>query len=83
MQGNGDTPLRIAAYLGHSDAVRLLLEHAGPRARQGVPLVDSTRTVAGRTACEWAKEQGHITLADMLEKDLVDQLGEDKAPRKS
>ena len=72
LQGNGDTPLRIAAYLGHSEAVRLLLEHAGPQAekyrerQKGMPLVDSSRTVAGRTACEWAREQGHTEVADLL-----------------
>ena len=83
LQGNGDTPLRIAAYLGHSEAVRLLLEHAGPQAekdrerQKGMPLVDSSRTVAGRTACEWAREQGHTEVADLLEKDLIAQLGDE------
>ena len=75
-QENGDTPLRIAAFLGHREMVALLLEQAGPRARKGLPPVDSTRTVAGRTCYEWAQQRGHDEVAALLESDLIDQLGD-------
>ena len=54
----------------------MLLEQAGPRARKGLPPVDSTRTVAGRTCFEWAQQRGHDEVAALLERDLIAQLGD-------
>jgi cytohesin len=55
----GMTPLHVAALVGHAVVCRLLVE-----AGATLTPVDQLR----RTAADWAKDQGHTTLAAELER---------------
>ena len=65
-QDNGDTPLRVAAFLGRTEVVAALLGASA----------DSTLKVQGRTAIAWAQERGQSEAEALLEADMTRRLGE-------
>ncbi|MCI4407481.1 MAG: ankyrin repeat domain-containing protein [Thermofilum sp.] len=63
----GSTPLHYAAYNGHTDFVKLLLENGAD---------PSIKDNSGKTAADLARERGHIEIANMIEnvKELFEAL---------
>ena len=55
---DGTTPLIAAAYFGHGDAARLLLESGA----------DAAQTVCGRNAAAFARANGYPALADAIDR---------------
>lgn len=56
---DGTTPLMMAAFSGDRDVIQLLLDHGA----------DSTAVNLQKlTAADWAREKGHASLADELER---------------
>ena len=58
-QSHGHTPLRLAAYLGKLDVVRLLLDGGA----------DATaKDTFGKTPLDWAREKKHASVVALLEE---------------
>ncbi len=60
LEARGLSPLRTAAWFGHANIVRMLLDNGAD------PMSEHPET--GKTALDHAVEQGHRDVAEMLQR---------------
>lgn len=55
---NGETPLHQAAYCGHSEVIKILLEFGADK---------NSRTYKEKTPSDLARDEGHIAIAEIID----------------